>query len=445
MRPKPLPAPHVPGPGHAPVDVPGHDPRDDLVDPRPLGLLHWATQEEVAAEVARRAANAAADAAELARRRAAEAAAAAVPEAAAPADVPGHDLGHHLRFPHGFFGGWSQAPAFLGRLLLRTELRGGGEEGAWMRDAGILRRPLRSYRKRGVGHGYRLFLGGLLPAEDPRFRIDVPTVERWLRAAGGIDQHRPMIEYPGSLVCDSKDPFQKLLQIFACFMCVLFGVVCVHLFRYTDMNVHYSKEARTGQGQVNHTFEDSVRGYYLCWYQLLSWRRAMVDADNANRDPEDPDHAPDQNREFYYVLPGQLRGRPVQADRLGPRRPLWHASRPCRQVPWLGRRAGVLADSLGPKLGHAPSAPDLEPPLRVRRRRQLVRIGNRAHWSQSHWSCCSFPAFASNVVMDVMNTDRTACQTWLIPLEYHHIGHARCTGLCTRLDKFDSSVARCLL
>ena len=86
-------------------------------------------------------------------------------------------------------------------------------------------------------------------------------------------------------------------------MCVLFDVVCVRLLRYTDTNVHYSMQARTGHGQVNITFEDSVRVCYLCWYcrdQLLSWRREMVPADNANRDPEDPDHALDQNREFYY-------------------------------------------------------------------------------------------------------------------------------------------------
>ena len=78
-----------------------------------------------------------------------------------------------------------------------AEIRGGGEEGQWMREARILRRPLRSYRERGAGHGYRFFLGGLFPAEDLHSRIDAWTVERWLRGAGGIDQKCPMIEYPG--------------------------------------------------------------------------------------------------------------------------------------------------------------------------------------------------------------------------------------------------------
>ena len=94
----PVPAPVMPKP---PVKLP------PLIDPWPLGLPHWTSQEEVRAVLARRAADEAADAAELAQRRAVDAAQAAAAaaaeavaaepaeaeaaEAAAPANVPGHD------------------------------------------------------------------------------------------------------------------------------------------------------------------------------------------------------------------------------------------------------------------------------------------------------------------------------------------------------------------
>ena len=110
-------------------------------------------------------------------------------------------------------------------------------------------------------------------------------------------------------------------------------VLCVYGFRlrYTDLNVTYSRHTRTGHGQANLTFEDSVRGYYLCWYTrdlLLSWRRPMVMADAANADPRDyagHGHAPNENREWYYykvsfvddkcrptsVVPGRTFGQPL--------------------------------------------------------------------------------------------------------------------------------------
>ena len=59
-------------------------------------------------------------------------------------------------------------------------------------------------------------------------------------------------------------------------MCVLFDDVCVHLLRYTDINVSYSGQARSGHGQCHLVFEESAKGYYMCWYardRLLSWRR----------------------------------------------------------------------------------------------------------------------------------------------------------------------------
>ena len=46
------------------------------------------------------------------------------------------------------------------------------------------------------------------------------------------------------------------------------------------------------------------------------------------------------------LLPSQLGGRPWQADRCGPRRPLWHAS-DVAQANWLGRCAGKRAAGPG--------------------------------------------------------------------------------------------------
>ena len=98
------------------------------------------------------------------------------------------------------------------------------------------------------------------------------------------------------------------------------------------MNIHYSRHARTGHGQVNLTFEDSVRGYYLCWYTrdlLLDCRLPMVMSDAARADPADHGHVPNENREYYYrvsfvddtcrptgVVPGRRFGQPLgHADR----------------------------------------------------------------------------------------------------------------------------------
>ena len=89
-------------------------------------------------------------------------------------------------------------------------------------------------------------------------------------------------------------------------MCVLFDDVCVHLLRYKDINVSYSRHARTGHGQCHISFPDTARGYYMCWYardRLLSWRRdRMPDLDDANLDQRDPGHvhAPNPDRQWYY-------------------------------------------------------------------------------------------------------------------------------------------------
>ena len=155
-----------------------------------------------------------ADAATLAAARA-RAAAAAEPvlvdveisdEEAEAAAAPGHEPGHDDPFydptwPHGWYGGCCNAPTFQNKPE-HCELRGGGEEGPWIEatqsSGPILRRPFRSWRERGgAGHGYRLFLGGLLPAENPQNQVQWEDVRRWLYAAGGCELERPMIEYPG--------------------------------------------------------------------------------------------------------------------------------------------------------------------------------------------------------------------------------------------------------
>jgi len=122
--------------------------------------------------------------------------------AAAPGHEPGHDAPvYNPTWPHGWYGGWCTAPIFHDKPA-HCELRGGGEEGPWLEatqsSGPILRRPFRSWRERGgAGHGYRLFLGGLLPAENPQNQVQWEDVKRWLYAAGGCDLERPMIEYPG--------------------------------------------------------------------------------------------------------------------------------------------------------------------------------------------------------------------------------------------------------
>ena len=87
-------------------------------------------------------------------------------------------------------------------------------------------------------------------------------------------------------------------------MCVLFDDVCVHLLRYKDINVSYSRQARTGHGQCHLVFEESAKGYYMCWYardRLLSWRRDLMPADEVMLAPEDPGpHAPNPERDWYY-------------------------------------------------------------------------------------------------------------------------------------------------
>ena len=131
-------------------------------------------------------------------------------------------------------------------------------------------------------------------------------------------------------------------------MCVLFDDVCVHLLRYKDINVSYSRFTRTGHGQCHMVFEDNARGYYMCWYArdlLLSWRQARVPQDDANLDRADPGpHAPNPERAWYYYrvsfcgMDGGHTGQ-VPGGQFGT--PLGNAE--CRPVPWLDGRGQALA------------------------------------------------------------------------------------------------------
>ena len=85
-----------------------------------------------------------------------------------------------------------------------------------------------------------------------------------------------------------------------CVLCWLLYAFILQLPRYADLNISYSPHARSGHGQAHLTFEDSVRGYYMCWYTrdiLQTWTRDMVDADMAAAGHA---HAPDPRRERYY-------------------------------------------------------------------------------------------------------------------------------------------------
>ena len=214
------------GPGHAPA---GHAPLSPPVKPRPRTPPptpqaprtppvkpppRSRTMELEACQAARAAADAQQvledaqqkhDAAQRVARRARAAAMAAEDaqaveeisdsdDQAQAAAAPGHeprDDAPNPDWPHGWYGGWFKAPAFENQPE-HCEIRGGGEEGPWlaatMVSMPILRRPLRSWRDRGTGHGYRLFVGGLLPPEDTyrmTGKITNQDVERWLYAAGG--------------------------------------------------------------------------------------------------------------------------------------------------------------------------------------------------------------------------------------------------------------------
>ena len=72
--------------------------------------------------------------------------------AAAPGYEPGHDAPvYNPERPHGWYGGWRNAPTFQNKPE-HCELRGGGEEGPWIEatqfSGPILRRPFRSWRER---------------------------------------------------------------------------------------------------------------------------------------------------------------------------------------------------------------------------------------------------------------------------------------------------------
>lgn len=76
--------------------------------------------------------------------------------------------------------------------------------------------------------------------------------------------------------------------------------ICVHL-RYKDINVSYSKLARTGHGQCHITFPNTARGYYMCWYardRVLQWARPRLDTDDAIGHARG--HAADPERDWYY-------------------------------------------------------------------------------------------------------------------------------------------------
>ena len=254
------------GPGHAPA---GHAPLSPPVKPRPRTPPptpqaprtppvkpppRSRTMELEACQAARAAADAQQvledaqqkhDAAQRVARRARAAAMAAEDaldaqavevisdDEAQAAAAPGHeprDDAPNPDWPHGWYGGWFKAPAFENQPE-HCEIRGGGEEGPWlaatMVSMPILRRPLRSWRDRGTGHGYRLFVGGLLPPEDTyrmTGKITKQDVERWLYAAGGIDPVRPLIEYPTHIERESER--ETYIYIY------------IHIYTYTYIYIH---------------------------------------------------------------------------------------------------------------------------------------------------------------------------------------------------------------
>ena len=86
-----------------------------------------------------------------------------------------------------------------------------------------------------------------------------------------------------------------------------------------------------------HVIHLSNRMSYTSYSVMLGYVRSWMHVGHVVADKHSS--MPDLAREFYYVLPSQLGGRPWQADRYGPQRPLWHASRPCL-AGTLRRRAG---------------------------------------------------------------------------------------------------------
>ena len=159
----------------------------------------------------------------------------------------------------------------------------------------VLCRPCRSWRE-GYGHGHRLFLGGLQP---PRGTVTKTEVTRWLKRSGGGSKERPAIEYPG---VTAKTLAKSCLRYVHSWLS-LCDVVCVHLLRYVDVNVMYSHLATSGNGAAWITFEDSPRGYFMCWYardRLLEWYREFQPNENTGLASGATGHAPDAGRTWYY-------------------------------------------------------------------------------------------------------------------------------------------------
>jgi hypothetical protein len=83
-------------------------------------------------------------------------------------------------------------------------------------------------------------------------------------------------------------------------LCWLSYAFSLQLPRYADLHVSYSAQAQSGHGQAHLTFEDSVRGYFMCWYTrdiLQTWTRNIVDLDIAGAGHA---HAPNPRRQRYY-------------------------------------------------------------------------------------------------------------------------------------------------
>ena len=207
---------HVADPGHVHAEAGGpppepsaasvmHPPAQREADPGPaMPRPRWADQAEgvAAAAVADPWAPMAAAAA-VAAVGPAQAAQAAAPAGSAAGRRPsgiGHDVERSAEFPHGYYGGAFRAPE-VPLAPVNTRFATGGATGQYRLlpdGSSALQRPERSWRERGSGWGYRVFIGGLAPAPAGHQAPVTRTVmERWLRAAGGVSLERPQIEYPG--------------------------------------------------------------------------------------------------------------------------------------------------------------------------------------------------------------------------------------------------------
>ena len=65
----------------------------------------------------------------------------------------------------------------------------------------------------------------------------------------------------------------------------------------------YSPRTSFGHGQAFFTFEDSPRGYYMCWYvrdRILEWYRDFAPDEAQTLARTAGGHAPDAARTWYY-------------------------------------------------------------------------------------------------------------------------------------------------